>query len=540
MGHNDLPQYVHWVEVLEHSHRPVHLRKGDFYSYLSLSSHDSDCGEVSQCSEDKSPTSNPNIIPSYVTPVQELHSTGPRCKQETSISDSADYYKCNSPRLNLKNMCNLDLKSTCIHTTCAADGRLEEVTSPHMTLPSSPDIRDEEILFSVCTEEVYLGPPLCYSMVLTKKPQRVMMKPSVVSSFGGGHDVNKKVRHFPCSNDYLQWLSQVRTNSMPGDSQSDLSLSKQVVVDQSQDYLHFQGSVDTDESPRSLSPFLKPCYSSPSTSPLLSDSTTIQEPSSDPIDKHLSPPLVSSGMEEEKQGEDMYLCSHVAGGEAAAVRANMLQEEESHNEGPSYLNPRAHVTLIDSFTSEYLADTKILESNMGTVMTKISVCSSTTNPSKGPATTAMRINPQINSSLMKKADMKACERHRDVETQLVKQKEKKGWSTSQQEVKTAMVKQPMHHEPATMTINIIAKVSQDQASHNYTAYSQTEISQLPGKSKGEGISFSEVKRESGTPASADSSTDTTRQPSMAVDFKQKGDVTRQRYWDHDLEQRGYL
>ncbi|KAM9707476.1 A-kinase anchor protein 6 isoform 2-T2 [Menidia menidia] len=393
-------------KVLEHSHRPVHLRKGDFYSYLSLSSHDSDCGEVSQCSEDKSPTSNPNIIPSYVTPVQELHSTGPRCKQETSISDSADYYKCNSPRLNLKNMCNLDLKSTCIHTTCAADGRLEEVTSPHMTLPSSPDIRDEEILFSVCTEEVYLGPPLCYSMVLTKKPQRVMMKPSVVSSFGGGHDVNKKV-----------------------------------VVDQSQDYLHFQGSVDTDESPRSLSPFLKPCYSSPSTSPLLSDSTTIQEPSSDPIDKHLSPPLVSSGMEEEKQGEDMYLCSHVAGGEAAAVRANMLQEEESHNEGPSYLNPRAHVTLIDSLTSEYLADTKILESNMGTVMTKISVCRSTTNPSKGPATTAMRINPQINSSLMKKADMKACERHRDVETQLVKQKEKKGWSTSQQEVKTAMVKQ---------------------------------------------------------------------------------------------------
>ncbi|XP_041132161.1 A-kinase anchor protein 6-like [Polyodon spathula] len=46
-------------KVLEHSHRPIQLRKGDFYSYLSLSSHDSDCGEVITCSEEKSSTPVP-------------------------------------------------------------------------------------------------------------------------------------------------------------------------------------------------------------------------------------------------------------------------------------------------------------------------------------------------------------------------------------------------------------------------------------------------------------------------------------------------
>ncbi|XP_067312064.1 A-kinase anchor protein 6 isoform X2 [Pseudorasbora parva] len=84
-------------KVLEHSHRLIHLRKGDFYSYLSLSSHDSDCGEVSTCAEDKSST-----------PI----------------------------------------------------------------LSSTPDFHDEEPLFEACTEEVYLGPPLCYSMSISKRPTR--------------------------------------------------------------------------------------------------------------------------------------------------------------------------------------------------------------------------------------------------------------------------------------------------------------------------------------------------------------------------------
>eukprot|EP00062_Callorhinchus_milii_P008834 gi/632951936/ref/XP_007891570.1/ PREDICTED: A-kinase anchor protein 6 isoform X1 [Callorhinchus milii] len=46
-------------KVLEHSHRPLQLRKGDFYSYLSISSHDSDCGEVNTCIDEKSTTPLP-------------------------------------------------------------------------------------------------------------------------------------------------------------------------------------------------------------------------------------------------------------------------------------------------------------------------------------------------------------------------------------------------------------------------------------------------------------------------------------------------
>ncbi|KAM9568105.1 A-kinase anchor protein 6-like [Salvelinus alpinus] len=84
-------------KVLEHSHRTIHLHKGDFYSYLSISSHDSDCGEVSACIDSKS-----------TTPL----------------------------------------------------------------LSSTPDIRDEEMLFEACTEKVYLGPPLCYSMAVTKRQRR--------------------------------------------------------------------------------------------------------------------------------------------------------------------------------------------------------------------------------------------------------------------------------------------------------------------------------------------------------------------------------
>ncbi|CAB1335444.1 unnamed protein product [Coregonus sp. 'balchen'] len=84
-------------KVLEQSHRPIHLHKGDFYSYLSINSHDSDCGEVSTYIDSKS-----------TTPL----------------------------------------------------------------LSTTPDIRDKEMLFEACTEEVYLGPPLCYSMAVTKRPRR--------------------------------------------------------------------------------------------------------------------------------------------------------------------------------------------------------------------------------------------------------------------------------------------------------------------------------------------------------------------------------
>uniref|UniRef100_A0AAQ5YAR7 A kinase (PRKA) anchor protein 6 n=1 Tax=Amphiprion ocellaris TaxID=80972 RepID=A0AAQ5YAR7_AMPOC len=119
-------------KVLEHAHRPLHLRKGDFYSYLSLSSHDSDCGEVIQCSEEKSSTPAPYSLPSSV------HSPSPDLTGDSRTAV-------------------LDL----------------DQTSPVPSLPPSPDIRDEETLFPACTEEVYLGPPLCYSMVLTKEACRL-------------------------------------------------------------------------------------------------------------------------------------------------------------------------------------------------------------------------------------------------------------------------------------------------------------------------------------------------------------------------------
>ncbi|KAM3594465.1 uncharacterized protein V6R79_008388 [Siganus canaliculatus] len=96
-------------KVLEHSHRTLHLRGGDFYSYLSLSSHDSDCGEVTERS----------------TPPPYGRSPSPESAPPT---DSAP-----------------------------------------PSLPLSPDIRDEETLFAACTEEVYLGPPLCYSMAPPRK-----------------------------------------------------------------------------------------------------------------------------------------------------------------------------------------------------------------------------------------------------------------------------------------------------------------------------------------------------------------------------------
>ncbi|KAM8917640.1 A-kinase anchor protein 6 [Spinachia spinachia] len=111
-------------KVLQHSHRPLHLKKGDFYSYLSLSSHDSDCGEVSRCSEDGS--SSP---PPYGGPSPEVQGV------------------------------------------------------PAASPPLSPDIRDEETLFAACTEEVYLGPPLCYSMSLPTKPRGPLqaLSPSVLA-----------------------------------------------------------------------------------------------------------------------------------------------------------------------------------------------------------------------------------------------------------------------------------------------------------------------------------------------------------------------
>lgn len=221
-------------KVLEHSHRLIHLRKGDFYSYLSLSSHDSDCGEVSTCAEDKS-------------------------------------------------------------------------SSP--ILSSTPDIRDEEPLFEACTEEVYLGPPLCYSMSISKRPTRHKL----IEPLG-----------------------------------------------------------------------------------LLS-------------------PAPSSGCNEYQKAHGISQGS-VAG-----------SQSECHNEAP-YLNPLPCETPID--TVECFADTKMLESNISPVMTKIRVSCSTTNPLKEDG--SLYINPKINCPLIRKTDSD----ERAPASQLMKQKNVGKGRRSLQEAKS--------------------------------------------------------------------------------------------------------
>ncbi|XP_076834012.1 A-kinase anchor protein 6 [Brachyhypopomus gauderio] len=222
-------------KVLEHSHRPIQLRKGDFYSYLSLSSHDSDCGEVVTCPEDKSST-----------PV----------------------------------------------------------------LSRTPEIHDEEPLFEICTEEVYLGPPLCYSMAISRRPTR--------------------------------------------------------------------------RSTKLIEPFC-------------------------PLSR--APPPAC----------DEYQKAHgISPGSTAG------SQPQSHNEAP-YLNPLPCETLID--TVECFADTKMLESNISPVMTKIRVSCSSTNPLKGEG--SLYINPKINCPPIRKSDRD----ERGTASQWMKQKNVRKGRSSHQEAK---------------------------------------------------------------------------------------------------------
>ncbi|XP_055086915.1 A-kinase anchor protein 6-like [Periophthalmus magnuspinnatus] len=123
-------------KVLEHSHRSVQLRNGDFYSYLSLSSHDSDCGEVLQMLDHKNNSSSSN------SPTPRLSSPSP------------EHFRKTTPEHSL--------------TIQEREGK----SDPNPIHALSPDIRDEETLFPACTEEVYLGPPLCYSLSAPKRQKR--------------------------------------------------------------------------------------------------------------------------------------------------------------------------------------------------------------------------------------------------------------------------------------------------------------------------------------------------------------------------------
>ncbi|KAL2099061.1 hypothetical protein ACEWY4_005541 [Coilia grayii] len=251
-------------KVLEHSHRGLHLRKGDFYSYLSLSSHDSDCGEVSTCAEDKS-----------ATPL----------------------------------------------------------------LCRTPDtLRDEEMLFEACTEEVYLGPPLCYSMSVAKRPRRR----------DASADTDTDTRRLPVP---------VPHQTLP--------------------------------PPHLLSPSPPP------------------------------PPLPPRDECQKAHG--------VSPGSAAA------SQPQDYNEAP-YLNPSPCETLID--TVECFADTKMLESNISPVMTKIRVSCSSTNPLKEEG--GLCINPKMNCPPIRGADRD----EKGLAPHGMKQKNVRKGRSSLQEAKTSHKQSP--------------------------------------------------------------------------------------------------
>ncbi|XP_061467594.1 A-kinase anchor protein 6-like [Rhineura floridana] len=80
-------------KVLEHSHRPIQLRKGDFYSYLSLSSHDSDCGEVTRYVEEKSSTPVPLDFAENIECFFEACPEEERVEQQGYIANSEQEVK---------------------------------------------------------------------------------------------------------------------------------------------------------------------------------------------------------------------------------------------------------------------------------------------------------------------------------------------------------------------------------------------------------------------------------------------------------------
>lgn len=108
-----------------------------------------------QCSEDRTSTPPPYSIPSCTSPDPPSPTPPPQTKQPDRFSDPEPAR-------------GLDLRSA-------------GVTSA----PPTPDIRDEETLFAACTEEVYLGPPLCYSLLPSKKPRPFLLRSSSSDGLGG-------------------------------------------------------------------------------------------------------------------------------------------------------------------------------------------------------------------------------------------------------------------------------------------------------------------------------------------------------------------
>ncbi|XP_057714783.1 A-kinase anchor protein 6 isoform X1 [Corythoichthys intestinalis] len=451
-------------KVVQHSHQPLHLRKGDFYAYLSLSSHDSDCGEVTQYAEDKSVTPVPYLISTYAT----SPTPGPSPDMTTEAKTQ-----------------RLDLES-----------RDHPTASPGPSLPPSPDIRDEETLFPACTEEVYLGPPLCYSMPPTNKAPKIFQldgpQPflenetqlrdseeggSIISALPGptyhGSTLDNNMPTYgKTSKIYKVEDRQPLTDSyeekkIPEDVHSIVLAVQQpsTVVSQSSPlYFTMPPAQETSKISKLQGP--QPLKEEKTPGDLQSVNSTEPEPPYSsfsvnnevqqalPVEKQDTPrhcltdPEGVKGITPVVQEPpySSFSINSKASGEARWREASQLagcdvsgrQEEARSNEAPSYLNPRARVALIDSSPAQCLADTKTLQSNIGAVMTKISVGGGATNPSKEPpaSAAATRINPKINCRPIKEADRAAAGRRGEAAARGGKQPEARTAGRRHQEAKT--------------------------------------------------------------------------------------------------------
>ncbi|XP_063016466.1 A-kinase anchor protein 6 isoform X4 [Melospiza melodia melodia] len=125
-------------KVLEHSHRPIQLRKGDFYSYLSLSSHDSDCGEVIKYIEEKSSTPVPL---DFTDEREDIECFFEACPEEERVEQQQQSISNGSPEAQVEQQQPI---SNPISETSAES--LGEVTPESLELKtSSEDGRNESL-----------------------------------------------------------------------------------------------------------------------------------------------------------------------------------------------------------------------------------------------------------------------------------------------------------------------------------------------------------------------------------------------------------
>uniref|UniRef100_A0A8C3NCY9 A-kinase anchoring protein 6 n=1 Tax=Geospiza parvula TaxID=87175 RepID=A0A8C3NCY9_GEOPR len=125
-------------KVLEHSHRPIQLRKGDFYSYLSLSSHDSDCGEVIKYIEEKSSTPVPL---DFTDEREDIECFFEACPEEEWVEQQQQSISNGSPEAQVEQQQPI---SNPISETSAES--LGEVTPESLELKTSSEGRDLSFL----------------------------------------------------------------------------------------------------------------------------------------------------------------------------------------------------------------------------------------------------------------------------------------------------------------------------------------------------------------------------------------------------------